>query len=103
REETANAPPTGALSAAARDLVELALFAHESRWLAARRRLGHDLPLTEIVPDHSRNEWYDIAVGKGVMLLAALRKKLGPESFDRLMDEFGQAHAGGEVATAEFV
>jgi hypothetical protein len=93
----------GPLSSAARDLVDLAHFAHESRWMAAKRRLGHDLPLKEIVSDPAHNEWYDIAVGKGVMLLAALRKSVGPEAFDRLMDEYGQAHAGTEVTTDEFV
>jgi hypothetical protein len=98
-------PSSGAvpLSTAARDLADLALFAHESRWLAARRRLGHDLPLREIVPDPAGSDWYDVAAGKGVLLLVALRKSVGPETFDRLMDEFGQAHAGGEVTTDEFV
>jgi len=93
----------GSLSVRARDLIDLALFAHESRWMAAVRRLGHDLPLKEIASDPAHSEWYDIAAGKGVMLLAALRKRVGPGAFDRLMDEFGQAHAGAEVTTDEFV
>jgi hypothetical protein len=38
-----------------------------------------------------------------VLLLAALRTSVGAELFDRLMDEFGQAHAGAEVTTDEFV
>jgi len=91
------------LAAEARDLVDLALFSHESKWLTAVRRLGRDLPLLEIKPDPAHAEWYDIAKGKGVMLLAALRNKLGPDVFDFLMDEFGQAHAGREVATDDFV
>ena len=36
------------------------------------------------------------------MLLSELRKHLGAETFDRLMDEFGQTHADQEVSTAEF-
>src|SRR5262249_30401031 len=35
--------------------------------------------------------------------LAALRAGIGAETFDRLMDEFGQVHAGREVTTDEFV
>jgi hypothetical protein len=86
-----------------RDLLDLALFAHESKWLAATRRLGRDIRLKEITPDPAHSEWYDIAQGKGVMLLAALRAAVGADTFDRLMDEFGQAHAGREVSTDEFV
>lgn len=93
----------GSLSTGAHDLIGLALFAHESKWISAMQRLGRDLPLKEILFDSARSEWYDIAAGKGVMLLAALRKSVGPETFDRLMDEFGQAHAGKEVTTDEFV
>src|SRR5262249_8378900 len=103
KQAKASASSAGSLSDAARDLVDLALFRHESRWLAARQRLGHDLPLREIRSDDANNEWYEIAVGKGVMLLAALRKNVGADTFDRLMDEFGQAHAGREVTTEEFV
>jgi hypothetical protein len=91
-----------ALSRSARDLVDLALFQHESRWLAAARRLGTDVPFAATKRDPAHAEWYDIASGKGVMLLAALRDRLGGESFDRIMDAFGQAHAGRPVSTAEF-
>jgi len=87
---------------AARDLVDLALFEHESKWLFAARRTGHDVPLGQTTSDIAHAEWYDIAKGKGVMLLAALRKALGAEPFDRLLDEFGQAHAGQAVTTDEF-
>jgi hypothetical protein len=102
REQHEKAEKEDCLSAEARDLSDLALFAHESRWLAATRRLGRDLPLREIKPDPAHSEWYDIARGKGVLLLSALRTAVGAEQFDRLMDEFGQAHAGREVATEEF-
>jgi hypothetical protein len=86
-----------------RDLADLALFEHESKWLTAVRRLGRDVPLAETTSDPASSEWYDIAKGKGVMLLASLRKRLGAEVFDSLMDEFGQAHAGRDVSTDEFV
>ncbi len=86
-----------------RDLADLALFEHESKWITASRRLGRDVPLAETTSDPASSNWYDIAKGKGVMLLAALRTRLGADVFDRLMDEFGQAHAGREVSTEEFV
>ena len=34
-----------------KDLVDLALFQHESKWLTAARRVGHDIPLTETNSD----------------------------------------------------
>ena len=43
-----------------------------------------------------------MAAGKGVLLLASLRQEIGTETFDKLMDEFGTAHAGQEVSTDEF-
>jgi hypothetical protein len=85
-----------------RDLADLALFEHQSKWLTAARRLGRDVPLAETASDPASSNWYDIAKGKGVMALAALRS-LGADVFDRQMDEFGQAHAGREVSTVEFV
>jgi hypothetical protein len=99
RERTGESKPS---RSAARDLVDLALFEHESKWLFAARRAGRDVPLGRTVADPAHNEWYDIAKGKGVMLLAALRKTLGAESFDKLMDDFGQSHAGKAVTTEEF-
>ena len=80
----------------------LALFAPQSRWLAAARRRGGDLPLAEIHPQWETNEWYAIAEGKGVMLLAALRDQIGAEAFDKAMDAFGRARSGQQVTTAEF-
>jgi hypothetical protein len=91
-----------ALDRAALDHVEIALFARRSQWLTAAARLGHDIPLADTHFDWEASDWYHIAAGKGVMLLAALREELGAETFDKMMDEFGQAHAGNEASTAEF-
>ena len=85
-----------------RDLIDLALFQHESKWLTAVRRTGRDIPLSETHPDPAQSDWYRIAAGKGVMLLAALRKQIGTESFTRYLDEFGLAHAGQDVTTDQF-
>ncbi len=81
---------------------DLDLFAPRSRWLTAMHRTGRDAPLTSTAFDWRSNEWYDIAAGKGVLLLAALRGELGDKSFLALMDDFGRAHAGQLTATAEF-
>jgi hypothetical protein len=87
----------------ARDLADLALFAHESRLRTAVRRLGRDVPLHETHADPSRREWYDIAAGKGVRILAELRRHLGAAEGDKLFDEFGTSHAGQAVSTEQFV
>ena len=93
----------GKLGRSAQDRLDVALFAPRSRWLAAVRRLGHDVPLTSTEFDWRTNEWYDVAAGKGVLLLAALRGELGSEAFASLMDEFGRAHAGQPTAAADFL
>ncbi|HEX4145046.1 MAG TPA: C45 family autoproteolytic acyltransferase/hydrolase [Pirellulales bacterium] len=92
----------GKLNQRARDRLDVVRFAAWSGWLTAARRLGHDVPLNETQPNWSNDDWYQIAAGKGVLLLAELRRKLGAEKFDKTMDEFGQAHAGQEVATSQF-
>ena len=56
---------TAPLSAAARDLADLALFEHESRWLAAARRLGHDVPLREMSSDPARSNGTTLPREKG--------------------------------------
>ena len=86
----------------ARELVGLALFQHESNWLTAVKRTGHDTPLSKIRPDLENSDWYRIAVGKGVMLLATLREQMGNELFTKTMDEFGRTHAGQDVSTDQF-
>lgn len=85
-----------------RDLADLALFQHASRWLTAVRRTGRDIPFAETRPDIAHADWYRIAAGKGVMLLATLRKQLGTKPFAQCLDEFGKAHAGQQVSAEEF-
>jgi hypothetical protein len=60
------------------------------------------VPLAEVHREWKQHEWYDVASGKGVMLLAALRTQLGGEAFDKALDEFGRAHAGQHVAADDF-
>lgn len=81
---------------------DLALRGARSRYLVATRRLGRDVPLSEIRSDLAGSDWYEIAAGKGVLLLDALRDAMGPEKFAAMMDDFGRAHAGNAVDTAQF-
>src|SRR5207248_53834 len=74
-----------------------------SRYLAAvARRGGKDLPLGETRADLRSDEWYEIAVGKGVLVLAELRALMGDGPFESFLDEFGRSHAGCAVDTATF-
>ena len=82
--------------------VDLALFAARARHSAAARRNGRDVALMDTKASPRASEWYDIAAGKGVLLLADLRGVMGGARFDAFMDEFGLAHANRPAATAEF-
>ncbi len=88
------------LKPAEEERLDLAMFAPRSRYEGAVKRLGRDVPLASIEPDVERSEWYEIAAGKGVLLLSALREKLGDDVFLKLMDDFGRSHAG-QPASAE--
>lgn len=90
---------------APRDQEQLALgrFAPISRYLTAvARRGGKDLALREIRSDLRSDEWYDIASGKGILVLAELRSVMGADRFARFLDEFGRTHAGRPVDSAGF-
>ncbi len=80
----------------------VARFAATSQALAARARLGRDVPLTAIRPDLRDDAPAHLAAGKGVLLLDALRRTLGAEPFDAAMDRFGRAHAGQAATTDTF-
>jgi hypothetical protein len=90
------------LTKADRDKLDVALFAFRSQYLTAVIRSGHDVPLAETKRDIRRDEWYDIALGKGVLLLHDLRELMSAETFDKAMDEFGRANAGKQVTISDF-
>jgi hypothetical protein len=92
----------GKLSDDDKDKIGVARFEPRSRYLTAVRRLGRDVPLAETRADVNSGDWYDLASGKGVLLLMDLRKRMGDEKFEAMMDAFGRANAGKEVATAQF-
>ena len=82
--------------------VEVALFGARARYKAATRRLGRDVPLSKLRGDVAKSDWYEIAAGKGLLLMAALRERIGPDKFAAMMDEFGRAHAGHAVDSGQF-
>jgi Phospholipase B len=81
---------------------DLALYAARTRYLSATRRLGKDVPLSKIQAELTSSDWYEIASGKGVLLLDALREAMGHAVFASMMDEFGRSHAGHPVDTTQF-
>ena len=87
---------------AGRDRSELALYAARTRHLAAVRRLGRDVPLSKTSADPASGDWYEVAAGKGVLLLAGLRELMGADPFAAMMDDFGRAHAGHAVDAGQF-
>jgi hypothetical protein len=93
----------GHLSRRNHDQLALGTFVPTSRYLAAvARRGGKDIPLAETRTDLRSDEWYDIAAGKGVLILSELRGLLGESAFERFMDDYGRANAGHRVSTASF-
>ncbi len=91
----------GKLTPADRDRLAVSRHQHRAYYEAAARR-GKDVPLSKITPSLRDGGWHGVAQGKGVLMLLALRDKVGAEAFDRAMDEFGTANAGKEVTTAQF-
>jgi hypothetical protein len=85
-----------------KERLAVALFEPRSRCQTAAIRLGRDVMLEETKADARRGDWYDIASGKGILLLHDLRSHLGAEKFDEFMDAFGRANAGKEVTSEQF-
>jgi hypothetical protein len=85
-----------------KEKLAVAQYEPRSRYLTAAQRLGHDVPLAETKADPKCGDWLGLASGKGVLLLAELRKQMGDEKFEDMMDAFGRANAGKEVTTAQF-
>jgi hypothetical protein len=69
-----------------------------------RNRCGQagQTALADIKMSAASDEWYGLACAKGVLLLHQLRLDLGPDVFDRAMDDFGVKHGGQRVTTEQF-
>jgi len=92
----------GKLSPSDQEKINLALFAHRAGYgLAARAQ--PEMALKDTRSDLRTDEWHRVASGKGVLLLHALRQRMGAAAFEDMMDEFGRKYAGKPAATADFV
>ncbi len=99
--QTLAAKHGGQLTQADQDLLDTKLFYYRSRYELAARA-SHDTPLSRIQFEYRDEYGYDLAAGKGVLLLDALRHKLGDKRFDRLMGEFGKRYTMQPVSAAQF-
>jgi hypothetical protein len=60
------------------------------------------VPLSRIKHDVASDGWWRVASGKGVLVLAELRRLMGDVAFVSMMDEFGRQHAGQAASTSQF-
>ncbi|MGH7225455.1 MAG: hypothetical protein ACRELF_19720, partial [Gemmataceae bacterium] len=91
------------LTRADRELLALELFRYRAEYESgARARHWSQDALASIRADLRRDDWYRVSAGKGVWLLHSLRRQMGSESFDAMMDAFGREHAGKPVSAAQF-
>ena len=90
------------LTSAEREELAVRLFAVRSAVMttgAARQPVA----LRKIRFDASDDAWFRSASGRGFLLLAELRRRLGAEKFDAAMDAFGREHGGKLVESNAFV
>jgi hypothetical protein len=85
-----------------RDRLAVALHGYRARYEMGARA-AQEPPLAKLRRDVRSDDWHRLAQGKGVLLLHALRQRLGAAAFDRVMDELGTANAGKPVATAQLI
>src|SRR5262249_42449336 len=78
------------------------VHAARTRYFAGVRRAGSDVALADINQDVASEAWYQIASGKGLLVISDLRRFMGHTNFVAMMDEFGRRHAGQKVSTSEF-
>ncbi|MCC7154483.1 MAG: hypothetical protein IT161_07895 [Bryobacterales bacterium] len=76
------------------------LGAWRIRYRAATRT--KDWPLRQLSFDLRNSDWFEASRAKGVLLLDALRLKMGDEKFLQLMRDFYTAHTTSTASTAEF-
>jgi hypothetical protein len=79
-----------------------ARFMPTSGYLTAAARLGRDLSLEQIEPQLHDDAWYELGVSKGMLVLDALRERLGSGELAAVLDDYGRAHAGKPADLAAF-
>ena len=93
---------SGALWPIDRDELGVKLYKSRCDMLYAMRRAGQSVP-ANVHFDPATDDWYDLASGRGVLTLHELRRILGDEKFEEMMDTFGTANAGKPITTEQFV
>ena len=101
KEKAMRARNKGELTQADRDNLAVDLFGWHNSHPGAARRGAHP-QLSDIRSALTNRDWYEMASGRGVLVLHQLRRLLGDPLFEETMDSFGREHAGQIVATAEF-
>jgi hypothetical protein len=91
----------GKLSSANRDRLAVELFVYRSRYCLGSRAAA-EVPLAKTHAELGQSDWYDVAAGKGVLVLHELRRLLGKQGFQTMMDSFGREHAGQEITVEQF-
>ena len=83
---------------------EFALAVHcISNYLSAVAGRGEDLALSRLAIDLRDDGRYEIAAGKGVLVLQALRDQLGDEKYNAIMSSYGEMYAGKPADVDAFV
>jgi hypothetical protein len=103
-ENDAKESPEGkstSLARVDRERLAVEINSYRSRYLASARA-GRDVPLAETRSEFGSSHWYNVTVGKGVLVLQELAHTLGDSRFNEVMDSFGRQHAGQEVTVGEF-
>ncbi len=86
---------------AARDRTNMAMFQYRSQFMLAARSLP-ETTLATVRQSSSANDWYNLAAGRGVWVLAELRGLLGDAKFDELMQSYSRDFAGKPADAAGF-
>ena len=89
------------LTRADREQLALALFAYRAEYEAGAR-VRPESPLASIRAELRHDDWYRVSASKGLWLLHSLRRQMGANTFDAMMDAFGRANAGKPVSAAQF-
>jgi hypothetical protein len=89
------------LASSDREELAVRLYGDRAQYLAGSRTVV-EKPLDQTHRAWAQSDWYDVAAGKGCLVLQELRQLMGTEAFVKMMDDFGRQNAGKEVTSAQF-
>ena len=85
----------------AMDNLATELFYYRSVYEQGARKRA-EVPLSKIKASFRDDAWNQISLGKGVLLLHALKGIVGATEFEELMEDFGHENGGKEVSSRQF-